>query len=297
MSNSKASCNGSDLKANYGLAADSNDGCGIKKKSNIKAVDAPGARVIGNFGFPAGSAGRVVIHGADHASITVGGERGSANVPLVFKSVSGLFDTILRCDVAKSVTAAAWTAETPFGSNLVVSDQIHSLAIAGDLTNFELDVVGGSTQAGKITVGGTLTNAYFLLPTGAQSLSAQRMVDSTVSCGVLSLPEGQTLPDSLAQFSAADSRLGRLSLRGKGETFAGSIIAARKIGALSLGGVRLDNAGATFGVAADTISSLRATDTTTHKKIQARRLDDPSTWAAELAASGVDWKDFAVNVV
>jgi hypothetical protein len=37
MSNSKASCNGSDLKANYGLAAGSNDGCGVKKKSEHQA--------------------------------------------------------------------------------------------------------------------------------------------------------------------------------------------------------------------------------------------------------------------
>jgi hypothetical protein len=49
MSNSKATCNGSDLKANYGLAADSNDGCGIKKKSNIKPVDDPYAKLAINI--------------------------------------------------------------------------------------------------------------------------------------------------------------------------------------------------------------------------------------------------------
>ena len=49
MSNSKATCNGSDLKANYGLAADSNDGCGIKKKSNIKPVDDPYAKMALNI--------------------------------------------------------------------------------------------------------------------------------------------------------------------------------------------------------------------------------------------------------
>lgn len=49
MSNSKASCNGSDLKANYGLAASSNDGCGIKKKSNIQAVADPYAKLAINI--------------------------------------------------------------------------------------------------------------------------------------------------------------------------------------------------------------------------------------------------------
>lgn len=49
MSNSKASCNGSDLKANYGLAASSNDGCGVKKKSNIPVVADPYAKLAINI--------------------------------------------------------------------------------------------------------------------------------------------------------------------------------------------------------------------------------------------------------
>ena len=49
MSNSKASCNGSDLKANFGLAAGSNDGCGIKKKSNIPVVQDPYAKLAINI--------------------------------------------------------------------------------------------------------------------------------------------------------------------------------------------------------------------------------------------------------
>ena len=49
MSNSKASCNGSDLKANYGLAAGSNDGCGVKKKSNIPVVADPYAKLAINI--------------------------------------------------------------------------------------------------------------------------------------------------------------------------------------------------------------------------------------------------------
>jgi len=49
MSNSKGSCNGSDLRANYGLAADTNDGCGVKKKSNIPPVDDPYAKLAMNI--------------------------------------------------------------------------------------------------------------------------------------------------------------------------------------------------------------------------------------------------------
>ena len=41
MSDSTSSCNGSNLQANYGLAAGSNDGCGIKQKSEIPIVPDP----------------------------------------------------------------------------------------------------------------------------------------------------------------------------------------------------------------------------------------------------------------
>ena len=41
MSDSASTCNGSDLRATYGLAAGSNDGCGVKKKSDIPVVPDP----------------------------------------------------------------------------------------------------------------------------------------------------------------------------------------------------------------------------------------------------------------
>jgi Flp pilus assembly protein TadG len=41
MSDSASTCNGSNLQANYGLAHDSNDGCGTKQKSNIPIVSDP----------------------------------------------------------------------------------------------------------------------------------------------------------------------------------------------------------------------------------------------------------------
>jgi Putative Flp pilus-assembly TadE/G-like len=41
MSDSASTCNGSNLQANYGLAHDSNDGCGIKQKPDIPIVSDP----------------------------------------------------------------------------------------------------------------------------------------------------------------------------------------------------------------------------------------------------------------
>src|SRR5690349_20277551 len=55
MSDSASNCNGSDLRANYGLAAGSNDGCGIKKKSDIPVVPDPYAALAINI--PANTCG------------------------------------------------------------------------------------------------------------------------------------------------------------------------------------------------------------------------------------------------
>src|SRR5262249_3975036 len=55
MSDSASTCNGSDLHANYGLAAGSNDGCGIKQKSDIPVVPDPYAALAINI--PANSCG------------------------------------------------------------------------------------------------------------------------------------------------------------------------------------------------------------------------------------------------
>ena len=55
MSDSASTCNGSDLRANYGLAAGSNDGCGIKKKSDIPVVPDPYAALVNHI--PANTCG------------------------------------------------------------------------------------------------------------------------------------------------------------------------------------------------------------------------------------------------
>jgi Flp pilus assembly protein TadG len=55
MSDSASTCNGSDLQANYGLAAGNNDGCGTKQKSDIPVVQDPYAALAGNI--PANTCG------------------------------------------------------------------------------------------------------------------------------------------------------------------------------------------------------------------------------------------------
>ena len=49
MSDSASTCNGSDLQANYGLAAGNNDGCGTKQKSDIPVVQDPYAALASNI--------------------------------------------------------------------------------------------------------------------------------------------------------------------------------------------------------------------------------------------------------
>src|SRR5215470_5802202 len=55
MSDSSSNCNGSDLNANYGFAAGTNTGCGIKQKSNIPIVPDPYSAMVVNV--PANTCG------------------------------------------------------------------------------------------------------------------------------------------------------------------------------------------------------------------------------------------------
>ena len=49
MSNSAANCNGSNLKATYGLAHGSNSGCGITQESNIPVISDPYLAMAANI--------------------------------------------------------------------------------------------------------------------------------------------------------------------------------------------------------------------------------------------------------
>src|SRR5262245_41309690 len=116
MSNSKANCNGSDLKANYGLAAGSNDGCGVKKKSNIPVVADPYAKLAINI--PANPCGTGTNAFPQEPTKKKDPDLPASNVWSGSKSISG---TLQMCgDVQLSDNTTITTADSAMGAVIVI---------------------------------------------------------------------------------------------------------------------------------------------------------------------------------
>lgn len=269
--------------------------------ANIRAVNAPGAMLTGSMAFPRGSAGSIVIHGAQNSSISDGVERGSAPVNLVFKSLGPMVNTTLSCNSAISVTAPSWTADSPIGSSsnpssLILFD-LGTLKITGNLTNFELETQDTLiTPATKVQVGGAMKGDYFLLSTGLRSLSAAAMTDTSIVCDI-SLAAGQ-FPTSASEFFAPPSVISSLTLTGsRSANFVNSFLVARNIGTLNLGRVQMNNAGQPFGLAAQIISAVRGKVVGSSKSFQLKRLTDPAALDAQKAKLKINWQDFDIKML
>src|SRR5262249_17511368 len=153
MSNSKATCNGSDLKANYGLAAGSNDGCGKKKKSNIPPVDDPYAKLAINI--PASTCGSGVNAYPQEPTKKSDPPLPPTNAWSGSKSVSGVLQ--ICGDVQLNADTTITTADSLIGGVIVIyNGQL-------DLNGHTLRTANGS--AVTIVFSGTNANNFVHAPT------------------------------------------------------------------------------------------------------------------------------------
>jgi hypothetical protein len=99
---------------------------------------------------------------------------------------------------------------------------------------------------------------------------------------------------------AADGAILSLALRTPGAAagtpiFSNSVVQARTIRTINLGIVDTDNGDDLFGVAADVIASLKATDLL-GTRLSVNNLDETVAANAELAEDGFTFDDFEVRV-
>jgi len=150
MSNSKASCNGSDLKANYGLAAGSNDGCGVKKKSNIKPVDDPYAKYARNIPIDTCGTGENAYPQEPHKKTDP--PLPASNAWSGTKSISGVLQ--ICGDVQLNANTVITTADNSLGAVIVIyNGQL-------DLNGHTLSTANGS--AVTIVFSGTNSNNNYV---------------------------------------------------------------------------------------------------------------------------------------
>ena len=197
-------------------------------------------------------------------------------------------------------TASQWTGNFGDVAGFVVAgdlsgtlsaDSIRTLS-AGTLTNADVflnrPAAPRALGLGRLAARGAITDTLVRANADIGTVTAAALVGTSLCAGVTGMERG-VLPAGPSDFFAPSS-IRAVSLRGGAAatpTFVAGIIAAQNLGRLSLGSVNVNNGGAAFGVAADTVASLAGV-TTDGAPIRGARLDQPS--------QSVDLTDFEVRV-
>ena len=175
-------------------------------------------------------------------------------------------------------------------------DALGTLKVGGNLTSSTIDITQAFGVSGKalnsFTVNGAVSGLTLIAQTSMNSITVGSISGSTIFAGVST---GTTLPAAPGDF-ANNASIGSVTVRSKAPAgFASTNIAARQLGKLALGSIQTANGGVAFGIAANTIASLTASDTENHK-IKLAGIT-PTTVAAKLTALGFSLGDFQVRSV
>lgn len=161
MSDSSSNCNGSNLNANYGLAAGTNTGCGNKQKSNIPIVPDPYLAMAVNV--PTNTCGAGANAYPQEPVKKNDPPLPSSNLWSGSKSFSGV---VQMCgDVQLTGDVVITTPDNLTGAVLVIENGLL------DLNGHTLSTASGS--AVTIVFSGTNSGSYQHIPTGAGTLDLQ----------------------------------------------------------------------------------------------------------------------------
>src|SRR6266436_4579176 len=122
MSNSGATCNGGDLKATYGDAHGTNNGCGVTRRSNVPTVADPYSSLASNIpSNPCSSYSQIPSHTHDPALSTV--PLSGANIPNTLSAAPTVAATWIVCGDLQLQANVTLTTASP-GSVLVIENGI-----------------------------------------------------------------------------------------------------------------------------------------------------------------------------
>jgi subtilisin family serine protease len=164
-------------------------------------------------------------------------------------------------------TAVGWSADvtgsigsltvngTAAGS--ITAATVRAMRVRTDLSDATLALTAaGATDLGSLAVGGTIDDSTITTVGSVGTVRAAGMLGSSLLAGVSPAVTG--LPSAAADYTADDDVLSFTvtGLPGGATSFAGSDVAAARIGAVSLRRVDTANGGVPFGFAADALSSF-----------------------------------------
>jgi hypothetical protein len=191
-----------------------------------------------------GSLNTLLLNYLAGATISVGS--GTGTLGLTFSRV--LDTSITSAIPIRSLTAADYLNTDGIPDDVTAPD-IASIKIKG---NFQGTLV--SENVAQVIVGGAISGASILATDGIGSVTAGSITGSTFFAGVQS--NLSTLPSAASDFVNTNSRIG--SVKVNHGSFSDTMIAAWKIGALSLGSVQTADGGTQFGVSDDQLASITA---------------------------------------
>lgn len=253
--------------------------------------------VFGNVSgatISAGSIGAVTVHGT-LAGSTITATDAQLDTPTI-RSI------VVRGETTGStvITPGRITKVTAFGmSNTnVTAGSIGAFTVVGALADSNVTTTGpleATPSLRAMTVRGAITGTVVTTAGNITSVVAFGMVDSAIyvgRSGTDGFPDDATdLPTEATLGTVAIKRL-----RGTtGPLFGNSVIAANNVRKATLGELDTANAGTGFGLAADAIGVLIATNEA-GQTLRVRGLDDPATADATLAATGFAFGDMEVRV-
>ena len=273
---------------------------------SIKAINAPVLSIIGNVTITGAVAKLSLYSLLGGNTVTIGT---GAGIPAVAASFHTVTDASLISSIPlaslkvydwqnagsgtgiSAPSAVTITSSHDFDSDISLSGDLRTMAIAGNLIGSNIRVSGTLTtltagtitsgadivvdgNLGKVAVRGVLDHSSFEVGGSITSLTAGKITNSDIFASTLDTVT--TLPTDSSAFADSSSTIFKVAVTSHAAgAFANSLIAAPIIGNVSLSTITVLNNGTTFGVAANSIKSVTGKGTRAIKQTQATLAASP----------------------
>ena len=251
----------------------------------------PGLQLSG-VGAPHGrSVGVLNIKGYIGGTWNFPGSPSALSVGGISSDFNGTFTTPLR----------SLNVRGNFGGSLT-APSIGTINVRGSMFRANLKFTSPYSaklrDLGRLAVRGDISGTSILSAGSIGTISAATLSQTSIYAGVTSLPAGQALPQTAADFASPAGLAGvDLHPKKKNVGFTSSIIAAAVIGQLRLVSTTTNNAANTFGIAAHSLGSFTARDTTVRQTFSIKNITSAAQLSAIVASKKLTLGDLKISIV
>ncbi|HEX5244450.1 MAG TPA: hypothetical protein VFW23_14405, partial [Tepidisphaeraceae bacterium] len=306
---SSISCTGTTIKSTFTVTTHGGNNAidlgGLTSDGPLKAIVAKTVNLTGNLSA-AGSIAKIQLGSASNGTILIG--QGAAVSLQLTKATSENFTSTAPI---VSLVASQWTAGTITAPSIktikisqnagfaITAGQIGTMTVLGALSGASLSLTGPVSKSYDLATlnAGSIVNSTIQSSGNLHSIHANSISGSSVDAGIGGLPSGQNLPNTAAQFTSA-AAIASLTIAHKASPgFANSEIAATLLTHIDLGNVAYADGGKSFGISAQRIGSLTATDAATAAHLSLSNVAKAKTLANQLKAQKANLGDMTIEIV